>query len=115
MGGRSVTGQRGPRASSRVARWSLHPKHLVDLEGSTSGHIGNAQVDGNTGGRDGGGIYSDGGTVSMAGKAHVDGNLIGTCECGGDGGGIYSVLGSTLIGVIAGVNVKSNVPDDVAP
>jgi hypothetical protein len=66
-------------------------------------------VDGNTAGLDGGGIYNGSGTFTMGGKARVEGNST-TLE----GGGIYDNHG-TLVGASAGVNVRSNTPDDIGP
>ena len=45
----------------------------------------------------------------MHGAAQVVGNTAGV-----DGGGVYHLNG-TLVGVVAGVNVKSNIPNDIAP
>lgn len=71
---------------------------------------GKAHVNGNTATPEGGGgIYSYEGTVDLSGKAQVDGNTAST-----SGGGIYND-GATLVGAVAGVNVKSNHPDNIAP
>ncbi len=69
-----------------------------------------AQVNGNTATTEGGGgIYNYQGTVRIKGKARVKGNTAPT-----SGGGIYND-GGNLRHAIAGVNVRHNVPDDIAP
>lgn len=70
---------------------------------------GKAQANGDTANYQGGGIYNTVGTLTMNDAAHVDGNTAGI-----EGGGIYHDSGS-LVGAVAGVNVRSNIPDDIAP
>jgi hypothetical protein len=70
---------------------------------------GKAQANGNTANYQGGGIYNSVGTLTMNDAAHVDGNKAGI-----EGGGIYHDSGN-LVGAVAGVNVKFNIPDDIAP
>ena len=71
---------------------------------------GKAQVRGNTASTGyGGGLYNNFGTITMSGKALVTGNTAGI-----SGGGIYND-GGTLVGATAGVNVKLNNPNDIAP
>ena len=60
----------------------------------------------------GGGIFNGLGNyipiITMGEHAQVDGNTAGH-----DGGGIWNE--GTLVGTVAGVNVRSNIPDDIAP
>lgn len=74
--------------------------------GGTLNLGGKVQVDGNTATL-GGGIYNFESTVTMNGHAQVNGNTATS-----DGGGIYN-NGGTLVGAVAGGNVKSNNPDDI--
>ena len=72
---------------------------------------GSAQVNGNTVTYDGGGIYIGSGTVILHDSSRVNRNA-----ASGVGGGIYvGGGGGTLSGATAGVNVKLNNPDDIAP
>lgn len=72
---------------------------------------GGAHVSGNTAATDGGGIFNDtNSTLTLSGSAHVNANTATT-----DGGGVYNVGTLTLIGTVTGVQVKSNIPDDIAP
>lgn len=72
---------------------------------------GSAHVSGNTAATDGGGIFNDiNSTLTLSGDAHVNSNTAST-----DGGGIYNVGTLTLIGTVTGVQVKFNIPDDIAP
>jgi hypothetical protein len=107
----------------------------IFVTGNTARLRGNAHVNGNTANARGGGIYNNGYTVKLSVNTQVSRNAAdtgggvynnrGTVKMYGsalvsdntaqaDGGGIYRVDG-TLVGTIAGVNVKSNVPNDIAP
>jgi hypothetical protein len=70
---------------------------------------GRTHVLGNTVTGDGGGIFNSVGNLFLSGKARVNGNT-----AAGYGGGIYNNVGA-LVGATAGVNVKSNTPNDIAP
>ena len=70
---------------------------------------GKAQANGNTANYQGGGIYNSVGTLTINDAAHVDGNRAGI-----EGGGIFHDSG-TVVGAVAEVNVKSNIPDNIAP
>jgi hypothetical protein len=70
---------------------------------------GGAQVNNNTAAIVGGGIHNFG-AVTMNGSSSVTGNTAGST-----GGGIFNEAGASLAGAVAGVNVASNIPDDIAP
>jgi hypothetical protein len=70
--------------------------------------LDNAAVTGNAA-AEGGGIYNDGGTVRLNGRASV----VSHNTAGTDGGGIWN--GGTLTGAVAGRNVFGNKPDNIAP
>lgn len=95
------------------------------------------QVNSNTAGNDGGGIFNDEGTLQVSNRAQVNGNTalrngggifnapaaavtigrhaqVNSNTAGNDGGGIYND-GGTLLGATAGLNVAFNNPDDIAP
>jgi hypothetical protein len=82
---------------------------IYNLQGTVTMRF-KARVNGNTATDEGGGgIYNYQGTIRMRGKARVNGNSAPT-----SGGGVYND-GGTLVGAIAGANVRHNIPDNIAP
>ena len=85
---------------------------------SFEGHLvmsGRAKVANNVARRDGGGIWDQDGFVTMTEESSIVRNIAqgGTPEApDGIGGGIRACR-TTLTGVVAGVNVADNVPDDI--
>ena len=95
---------------------------IFNYLGGTLTLAGFAQVDGNVATGTGGGIHNGheflagdvedtGGTLTMRGHATVNGNTALS------GGGIYNDPNGTgtLVGAVAGLNVRHNHPDNIAP